>query len=788
MAGLLLGAAAAGGADNAALTVQADKPGVRVSPTLYGIFFEEINRAGEGGIYAEMTQNRSFEDDAKEPAAWSLVRRDGAEGGMALDTTRPLNARNPHSLRLDAIGLKKGRLGVANSGFQGVAVRDGAAYRLSVYARCSPGFTGPLLATLETKDGRVLAERELGEPGVAWTKLEGELTATAADPDARLVVSLKSPGQVWLDMVSLFPKDTFKGHPFRQDLAQLLADMKPSFVRFPGGCYVEGDHLAEAFRWKDSIGDPAERPGHWNLWGYYSSDGLGYHEYLQLCEDLGAAPLFVINCGMSHHDVVRMDRMGEYVQDALDALEYANGPADSKWGSLRAKAGHPAPFNLKFMEIGNENGGPAYNERYALFDDAIRAKYPAVKLVANVWGGTPKSRRADIVDEHYYSTPQFFMSHARQYDTYDRSGPGVYVGEFAVTQGAGQGNLIAAIGEAAFMTGMERNSDVVVMSSYAPLFVHPGWKRWNPNAIVFDAARAYGTPSYHAQAMFARARPDVVLPVEVQAPEAPAVPHRGRIGVGTWATQAEFKDIRFAGADGGELFGFDPAKGLQGWDVCGGKWDVVDGALRQRGDDQPACAFAGDKGWGDGVLTLKARKLGGDEGFLISFQSEDPAAKSWWNLGGWGNQRHAIEKDGLMQQDATGGIETGRWYDIRIEMQGGAVRCFLDGKKVHDARYGSASTLFAAAGKTDAGQIILKVVNASAEAMAADVALNGVKGLAPKAECAVMTGDGPDAENRFDAPTRVAPKNAEIDVAGPRFRREFPARSITVLTFRERES
>jgi alpha-L-arabinofuranosidase len=338
-----------------------------------------------------------------------------------------------------------------------------------------------------------------------------------------------------MDMVSLFPKETFKGREngIRKDLGQMIADMKPAFVRFPGGCYVEGNLMANAFRWKKSIGDIAERSGHMGIWGYYSTGGLGYHEYLQFCEDLGAEPLFVINCGMAHGDSIPMDQLQEYVQDALDAIEYANGPVDSKWGSLRAKAGHPKPFHLKMIEVGNENGGKLYDERYAVFYDALKARYPEVKIVANERGGIPTSRPREIVDEHYYSSPEFFMRQARRYDSYDRSNYKVYVGEYATTQSAGLGNVIAALGEAAFMTGLERNGDVVTMASYAPLLVNPNWRGWNPNAIVFDSSRAYGIPSYHVQTMFAKNRADVVVPVAVESPVAPPPTKARMIGVGT---------------------------------------------------------------------------------------------------------------------------------------------------------------------------------------------------------------------------------------------------------------
>ena len=621
----ILAACISSGLSAATITVDVGKPGHAVSPLLYGIFFEEINRAGDGGIYAELVQNRSFEDAAA-PVGWQLVKSGAAEASMTLDKSQPLNANSPTSLKL-AIAKPGTRAGVANVGFRGtnypkggdvekwfgkfeeavkeskecvngIAVEQGKQYKLSLYARCDAALHGPLVASLEKADGTVLAQQSIDGLGADWKKFQCTLSASGTEAAARLVLSTASAGTLWFDVVSLFPADTYKGHPFRKDLAEMLAAMKPAFIRFPGGCYVEGNALCDAFRWKKTIGDIAGRPGHYNLWGYYSNDGLGYHEYLQLCEDLGAEPLYVFNCAMSHAEqhkqtelkaAVDVPDLDEYLQDALDAIEYANGPADSKWGALRAKAGHPAPFNLKYMEIGNENGGPTYDKHYALFYDAIRKRYPEMRLVVDY---KPSGNRPpDIVDEHYYNSPEFFLRNAGKYDKYDRAGHKVYVGEYAVTHAAGKGNLSAALGEAAFMTGMERNSDVVVMCSYAPLFVNPDWRHWNPNAIVFDAARCYGTPSYHVQALFGCNRADVVLPAEVDS--APMeFGKSGMIGVGTWLTQAEFKDIRVT-KDHATLFESDFAKNMKGWKTHGGKWEVSDGALRQTSDEHDCRAAAG---------------------------------------------------------------------------------------------------------------------------------------------------------------------------------------------------
>ena len=769
------------------LTVSVDQPGVKVSPMLYGIFFEEINRAGDGGLYAEMVQNRSFEDGDKLPA-WTLLKGDGAEGAIALDAAKPLNEKNARSLRLEATKVNAGsRLGAANEGFKGMAVRKDAQYLLSLHARCGEAMKEPLTVALEGADGKVLALGKVEGIGAEWKKFDCSLAANATDPNAHLVIALTSPGTVWLDMVSLFPKDTWKGRPngLRADVAQMLADLKPAFVRFPGGYWVEGDTLATSYRWKDTIGDLAQRRNLWNLWRYFSTNGLGYHEYLQMSEDLGAEPLFVINCGMSHKEVVPMDKMAEWVQDALDAIEYANGPADSKWGALRVKAGHPAPFNLKYVEIGNENGGKAYHERYALFHDAIKAKYPDIRLVADEWGGTPTNRTIEIVDEHYYNSPEFFIHNAGKYDKYDRKGRKVYVGEYAVTSGSGKGNLRAAVGEAAFMTGMERNSDVVVMASYAPLFANVHYKAWNPDLINFDASRVYGTPSYHVQKMFASNRPEVVLPLELKFPPAPAETKRGAVGVGTWNTQAEYKDFKVAQGDKVLLdCKFDDGA-LKAWKTRRGEWKVQNGLLSQTAAVDDVRAVTGETNWSDYTISLKARKTGGAEGFLVMFHVRDDGNFAWWNLGGWGNSRHAIEVasgggKSSLGDAVPGKIETGRWYDIRIETKGANIRCYLDDKLVHDATYGQTAPLCAVAGRSG-DEVILKVVNVSGAAQETQFALRGVRKVLPTGTEILLTSAKGQDENSLDEPTKVAPVTRAINDAAASFRRVLPPNSVTIL-------
>ena len=768
-------------AAEATLTIEADKPGHPISPTLYGIFFEDINCSADGGLYAELVRNRNFEEGDR-PEYWSVISSGVAQVVAKVDSSLPISAKNLHSLMVRVMKPGSGRAGVANEGYWGIPVVQGRSYELSFFARGETGFKGPLVCSIESRDGVIYAEAKLNSLSPEWNHLHFSLIARNTDPKARLVIATTHPGTFWLDMVSLFPRETWlqRTNGLRPDLAEMLAGLKPSFMRFPGGCWVEGDTMSQAYRWKQTINDPSERHTQHNIWQYEATHGIGYHEYLQLCEDLHAESLFVINCGMAHKDRVPLDKMSEFVQDALDAIEYANGPPTSTWGAVRARNGHAEPFRLKYMEIGNENGGRAYQERYALFYDAIKAKYPEMHLIADEWGGRPDSRPIEIVDEHYYSSPEFFMQNADKYDTYSRQGRKVYVGEYAVTQGCGQGNLRAAVGEAAFMTGLERNSDVVLMASYAPLFANVNYKKWNPDLINFDGSRVYGLPSYYVQKMFSENRGEVVLPLTVEAPEAATHPRSGAIGVGTWRTEAEFKDIKVT-RDNEPLFRCDFAKGTEGWRLHDGQWSVQDHTLRQKSQAENIRAFAGERSWSNYTYTLKARKLSGEEGFLIPFLVQDEEAKAWWNIGGWGNTRDAIEMDGIVGNDVPGQIETGRWYDIRIELNEKGIKCYLDGKIIHDVNYPTIKALYAVASRTqDAHEVILKVVNASDQAQSTEIRLQGAT-VGPSATVTTLASASAQDENSLEQPTKVAPITREVACSGPGLNLSFPGNSVSVL-------
>jgi alpha-L-arabinofuranosidase len=443
------------------------------------------------------------------------------------------------------------------------------------------------------------------------------------------------------------------------------------------------------------------------------------------------------------------------------------------------------------MEIGNENGGEAYAERFALFYDAIKAKYPNVHLITDVWGGYPKNRPIEMIDEHYYSSPRFFVNNADRYDSYDRKGPKIYVGEYAVTEGCGNGNLRAAVAEAAFMTGMERNSDVVAMASYAPLFANVHYKKWNPDLINFNGTVAYGTPSYYVQQLFSQNRGDVVLQSQWEAQDLiqePVPPRNGKIGVGTWNTQSEFKDVKVV-KDGKTLYRSDFESDAKGWSRGGGEWKLVDGALRQTGEGSNRRAIAGDFGWVDYTYTLKARKLGGAEGFLILFSVKDKDKWVWWNIGGWNNTKHAIEcsDDGgksVMGKPVPGSIETGRWYDIKIELSGQRIRCYLDGQLVHDETYDVAplKPLHAVVSRASAsGEIIIKVANVSGESIDTHINIDGVTSVGSSAEVSTLTSADPRDENTLDAPMKIAPKSKTIQGVAKEFHYTFDPNSVTIM-------
>jgi len=524
-----------------AFTVDASHAAGKVSPTLYGLMTEEINHSYDGGLYAELIQNRAFLDDPKTPAHWSVVQDGDSAATMALDPANPFNDKLSMSLRLTVSRAEKQHpAGLANSGYWGFPVKPRTKYHASIVARADATFSGPVTVALVSDDGRkIYATEHFSGLTADWKKFEVTLKTGRVAPtaNARFVITLDQPGTVWFGLVSLFPP-TWDNQPngFRQDLMQMLVDLNPKFLRFPGGNYVEGNTVETRFDWKKTIGPIEQRHGHPCPWGYRSTDGLGLLEFLEWCEDMKAEPVLAVYAGYSLRGahVNPGPDLEPFVQDALDEIEYVSGDTNTKWGAQRASDGHPAPFNLHYVEIGNEDWfdkSGSYAGRFAQFYDAIKAKYPQLKTISTVGDDQPahslvRSRNPDVIDGHYYRSVDEFLRMSPGYAKgYDRNGPEIFVGEWAAyetsfppwdnrsRQEPPTPDLRAALGDSVFMAAMERNSDLIKMQCYAPLLVNvnPGGRQWRPDLIGFNAISAYGSPSYYAIQMFSGNLGDEIL-------------------------------------------------------------------------------------------------------------------------------------------------------------------------------------------------------------------------------------------------------------------------------------
>lgn len=529
------------------ITVEVAHPIADIKSTMWGIFFEDINFAADGGLYAELVKNRSFEFD-QPMMGWDQQKSDrfsvNTESGSALIINRGGEDKaNPRFARI-FINAEQG-YGLTNLGYRGMGIREGTIYTLSLLARQQDDSHTAIRIELESNDGSKLGTAHVQPEGAAWKEYGVTFKAAGTTQKAKLNLWFEGRGVMDIDMVSLFPADTWQGrrNGLRADLVQLLADMKPGFLRFPGGCIVEGRDLATRYQWKKTVGDPEDRTTIINRWNtefqhrptpdYFQSFGLGFFEYFQLAEDIRAEPLPILNCGMACQfntgEVVPMDQLDPYIQDALDLIGFANGDPSTPWGKVRADMGHPAPFNLKYLGVGNEQWGPQYFERYKDFVSALKERYPDLTIVTGSGPfpdgelfdyayGELNSLNAEIVDEHYYRNPQWFLDNATRYDNYNREGPRIFAGEYAAQSVAiaspdNKNNWGCALAEAAFMTGLERNADVVNMCSYAPLFAHvEGWQ-WTPDLIWFDNLNSYGTPNYYVQKLFSTNKGSKVLPM-----------------------------------------------------------------------------------------------------------------------------------------------------------------------------------------------------------------------------------------------------------------------------------
>lgn len=516
-----------------------------ISDKLIGVFFEDINYGADGGLYAELIQNRDFEYSEADRREWNSTYAWSVSGeGMTISvqTTDPIHENNPHYIVLD---VTRPGASLVNSGFDCIVLRKGEKYDFSWMAR-SMGKGGKVKVCLQDKDGNEIASKVIKVSGSEWKKQSAVFTASADAEGAVLAVCPQQPGQYALDMVSLFPQKTFKGRKngLRADLAQAIADLHPRFMRFPGGCVAHGNGLENIYRWKNSIGALEERKPMRNLWGYHQSMGLGYYEYFCFCEDMGAEPLPVLAAGVTCQNTactpgkllgggqqggIPMEQMDEYVQDVLDLIAYANGdPKTNEWAKKRAEAGHPEPFNLKYIGIGNEDLiTDVFEERFTMIYEAVKEEYPEVTVIGTVgpfyegsdyeegWA-LAKRLNLPMVDEHYYNTPGWFINNQDFYDRYDRNKSKVYLGEYAAHLPGRPNNIETALAEALYLTSVERNGDIVSMTSYAPLLAKEGYTQWNPDLIYFNNKEVKPTVGYYTQQLYGQNSGNVYLPADVK--------------------------------------------------------------------------------------------------------------------------------------------------------------------------------------------------------------------------------------------------------------------------------
>ncbi|MBB4905558.1 alpha-L-arabinofuranosidase C-terminal domain-containing protein [Actinophytocola algeriensis] len=797
------------------VTVDTAATGPAISDDMYGVFFEDINRAADGGLYAELVQNRSFEYDRADNASYTPLTGWAPRSGdpQVVDDAGRLNERNRRYLKLPLPG------GLINAGYNsGIHVEKGKRYDFSVWARTDQATT-PLTVSVTDPAGAALADPlRLTVRGATWTRYTGTVTAKTTSITGRLLVAGGGAGTLALDMVSLFPRDTYKNRPngMRRDLAEKIAALNPGFVRFPGGCIVNtGSHYGydapnyerrRSYQWKDTIGPVETRATNANFWGYNQSYGIGYYEYFQFAEDIGAmalpvVPALVTGCGQNQatDDPALLAR---HIQDTLDLIEFANGPADSTWGTVRARMGHPAPFGLTHLAVGNEENLPdQFFARFTQFRDAIEAKYPDITVISNsgpddtgatfdrLWQLNEDAGVA-MVDEHYYNSPTWFLQNNERYDSYDRQGPKVFLGEYA----SQDNRFYNALSEAAYMTGLERNADVVRLASYAPLLSNEDYVQWRPDMIWFNNRASWGSASYETQRLFMNNVGDHVVPsTATGTPSQEDLPITGAVGLSTWGTAASYDDVRVTSADGTQLFADDFSAGDANWtNIAGrGTWAVTGGAYTQSDTAaENTMVMAGDPAWQNYDLNVKATKQSGREGFLVGFGVKDSNDFYWWNLGGWNNTQSAVEKaegggKSTLISDGTT-VQAGREYDLRVSVRGRTVSLFLDGEKWGEFTDSQKVEPFrqVVTRDTRTGELIVKVVNAQANAARTTVDLKGAN-VERSARMTTLRGDPDDVNTQYTTP--IAPRESRLDVAST-FTHTFPPYSVTFLRIKVRSS
>lgn len=828
-----------------------------ISDTLYGIFLEDINHALDGGLYAELIKNRSFEygkiagnqnkhgwsvwPAAGETFDFSII--DGSKDGSCL------HENNPHYARLTNTEETE-RMYLSNKGYlSGMNVKGQEEYIFSVYLKSPDGYSGAVSVELN-RQGASLAYGEISGITDQWARYEITLNAkeqaAGADlADSALALDLGiSKGTVDIDMVSLMPADTYKGLPIRRDLGEMLEALHPSFLRFPGGCVIEGRDEESMYSWKDSIGGGAQltvgdvttaggievRPQSYSIWRgtqnhpYYTTYGIGFYEFFELCEALNCMPVPVLNAGMTcqvqspKYIVYDIDseEFRQCVQDALDLVEFCLGDASTQWGSVRIAMGHEKPFALRYIGIGNEQWQSEYFQHYRRFVDAFNEAaeenpelYGDIRLI--VANSTSSGDRvgwnyvedcADwgdeitaLVDEHYYEPPSFFFTNTHRYDSYDRNSQArVFLGEYA----AQSNTLEAALAEAAYMTGLEKNGDVVEMACYAPLFGNRLQSQWSPDMIWFDNITAFGSVNYYVQQLYANNKGVTNLPAELTVDAAASSALSGRVGLGSWQTSVAYDNLTVTdNATGNVLYQADFESGElpADMDIWEGDWSVEDERLIQDNTGGPNDAntgdslYLGDTGWSNYTLTVEAEILSGAEGFLIPVCVQDADNNMFWNIGGWGNTVSCLQivSGGAKSGQISGTVKNiklqkGKVYTIKVIVDGNHVEGYLNDTKYLDYEYKAPEALYESANIDVNGDLIIKLVNPTGQTIPVNTALDGFASdqYAEKASVTVLSGDSLSAVNSFEEPEKIVPVTSELAVGGA-FVYEAPSYSLTVI-------
>ncbi|MCQ2096072.1 MAG: family 43 glycosylhydrolase [Bacteroidaceae bacterium] len=817
------------------INIDLSKKGNVISQSLYGIFFEEINHAGDGGLYAELVQNRGFEEhvlpssmkyengravaidspnyehrnnrkwsipwdvEAKKYLGWSVKSVQCELSREVKQQTLPLHPNTPNAMQLTISSMQQGgKAQLINSGYWGMGFKDGEKYDLRFYVKSSD-YKGDITARIVDDNGRDIGSVKFDtRKSDGWEEYTGVIRSTGVAAKGQLVLEFDADGTVLVDYVSLFPRHTFNGRKngLRKDLARMLQKLHPAFMRWPGGCIVEGATYENRVKWKETLGDPMTRRGEWDVWGYRATWGMGYHEFLQFCEDLEMDAMYVCNAGMScsvrNGDYVDgNEELDAVIQDFRDAIQYAIGdPTKNKWAKMRSDAGHPAPFPLKYVEIGNENVGPEYVKHFNYIHRVLSKEYPDIIFINTLGHTDPLLSQIPgdyMVDPHWYRNPDFFFNNNHLFDEAPRQHD-IYVGEYACNAGVGGGNLLAAISEAAFILGMERNSDVVKMSSYAPLFENFNRKDWPCNLIHFNSNETYGRASYYVQQMAAENRPTYNVFVDETSKAMKSESFKaGTIGLGSYATQVEYRNIQIS------LPGQKKAAKYKASQFVHkkGEWQVKNGVISQTSDQQLTLSMLPGFSADNYVLTLQAKKVSGLEGFFIYYGLDESGQNGYAvNIAGWNNRTTAVQPvrrgrtNDTVSRQAAQSVENGRWYDIKIAVTPDSTVLYVDGTLVTTARPLANTRYFCQAGYDErSGELIIKVVNGTDQPYSREFSIRGAQRVEPRGRIITLSGNATD-ENTFAEPTKLTPKTTMFGGFGEKFKYEFAPMSFTIMRVR----